>query len=307
MNKKTAIQLLTQTLIIGSLVLSQAQAEVITGNDLNSADSTNARIADIYSANRGTNGGGDQSLQFGDIIEGTAHNDLLIGGLGIDVLFGKEGDDIIIGGTEDFNSFNRDRAFGQEGEDIFLWAPGDGNDFFDGGPGLDVVFLSLIGESKNAKGDTKRAPFFAVNPPGTKGSQDFDGIHEVTPGTPIVNFFSSPGFCEIVERDIHNKAGLDELGLDHLVRFILRGPRANFLANPDRHIAPEILDDGLRIALHLNNVEYLVCSDETVNNEPRIFDLTQVPAQEIDASNLPARAAELVQHRARPIIIEIAR
>ncbi len=292
-NNKATI-FFTKTLIMGSLLLNNVQADVLIGNDLNSANSANTEIADIYSANRGSNGGGDQSLQFGDVIEGTAANDLLVGGLGIDILFGGAGDDIIVGGTEDFNSFNRDRAFGQEGEDVFLWAPGDGNDFFDGGPGLDVVFLSLIGESRDAHGETYGAPFFAVSPPGTPGTQDFDGIHEVEPGIPVVNFINSPGFCEIVEGDEQNQAGLDELNIDHLIRFVLRGPRANFLEEVEYGIAPELLDDGLRVALHLKNVEFLACTGREGNRDVRIFDLREIPAQEVSVTDLPAGAAALV-------------
>lgn len=105
--KKTAFYFV-KTIIASSLLFNVAQADVLIGNDLNSANSTNSDIAAIYSANRGTNGGGDQSQQFGDALEGTANDDLLVGGLGIDILFGGAGDDIIIGGTEDFNPFNRD-------------------------------------------------------------------------------------------------------------------------------------------------------------------------------------------------------
>lgn len=294
MTNKRATIFFTKTLIMGSLLLNNAQADVLIGNDLNSANSSNAEIADIYSANRGLNGGGDQSLQFGDVIEGTATNDLIVGGLGIDILFGGAGDDIIIGGTEDFNSFNRDRAFGQEGDDIFLWAPGDGNDFFDGGPGLDVVSLSLIGESKNANGETSGAPFFAVSPPGTPGTQDFDGIHEIEPGVPVLNFANSPGFCEIVERDAQNQAGLDELNLDHLIRFVIRGPRANFIQQTANGSAPELLDDGLRVSLHLKNVEFLACAGQEANSDARIFDLREIPAREVSVSELPAGAAALI-------------
>lgn len=296
--KKTAFYFV-KTIIASSLLFNVAQADVLIGNDLNSANSTNSDIAAIYSANRGTNGGGDQSQQFGDALEGTANDDLLVGGLGIDILFGGAGDDIIIGGTEDFNPFNRDRAFGQEGDDTFIWTPGDGNDFFDGGSGVDVLVLSLIGESRNSAEETAGAPFFGVSPPGTPGTQNFDGIHQVSPGVPVVNFINSPGFCEIVERDAQNQAGLDELGVDHLIRFVLRGPRAAF----NETIAstpPQPLDDGLRIAVHLKNVEYLACTSEAAGagSDVRIFDLTQVPAVEVNASDLPARAAALIQNRA---------
>lgn len=275
-----------------------AHAEVKTGTDLNSAQSTNADIAAIYSANRGTNGGGDQSLQFGDIIEGTVNNDLLVGALGIDVLLGGEGDDILVGGTEDFNPLNRDRAFGQQGDDSFLWAPGDGNDFFDGGLGEDVLFMTLVGELRGPNGETEGAPFFGVSPPNTPGARDFDGIYESSPGTPVLDVAGGPGFCELVEKDDQNQSGLEELNLDNLVRFVLRGPRAAFDA-ADATIDPTTLDDGLRVAIHLKNVEYLVCAGQTAGTV-KILDLRTVPAQEVDASQLPTIAAALLAASIQP-------
>ena len=101
-----------------------ASADMIVGNDLNSNNGENEVINTLYSGNRGSNGGGDQSLQFGDQLYGSAYDDVIIGGLGIDILFGKDGNDVLIGGTEDFNGFNRDRAFGEQGDDAFIWAPG---------------------------------------------------------------------------------------------------------------------------------------------------------------------------------------
>jgi hypothetical protein len=38
-----------------------ALADTFVGNDLNSASSSNANVASIYSGNKGSNGGGDQS------------------------------------------------------------------------------------------------------------------------------------------------------------------------------------------------------------------------------------------------------
>lgn len=269
------------------------QAETLIGNDFNSASSSNSAIAELYAGNRGSNGGGDQSLQLGDSLGGTADNDVLIGALGIDVLFGGAGDDILIGGTEDFNPLNRDRAFGQQGDDSFIWAPGDGNDFFHGGDGIDVLFMALIGESADAEGNTAGAPFFAVSPPNTVGAADFDGIHLVN-GEPTLNIAGGPGFCEIAERDGDNDAALDELDLDHLVRFVLRGPRGNFdsAVAADPNVDQDTLDTGLRVAVHLKSVEFLVCGSEA-GGEIKVFDLQQVPAQEVDVSQLPTRAQQL--------------
>lgn len=293
MFKKTNLSVLIEALVIIGLLNISAHADVITGTDLNSATSQDAEVSALYSANKGSNGGGDQSLQFGDVLYGTEYNDLIIGGLGIDILFGSQGDDILIGGTEDFNSFNRDRAFGEEGDDSFLWSPGDGNDFFDGGPGLDVLFVTLIGESKDLNDESEGAPFFAVSPPGTTGATSFDGVYEVMPGVPVINVADAPGFCEVVEADATNQQGLEELGLDHLVRFILSGPRAIFDAADPSVVDPATLDDGLRVAIHLRNVEFLVCAGESTGTT-RILDLTTTPAQDVDIYSLPENARSLL-------------
>ncbi len=264
-----------------------ASAEVVIGTDQNALVGVDDNVRDFLSANRGSNGGGDQSLQLGDALSGTEENDLLIGALGIDVLFGLDGDDILIGGTEDFNPLNRDRGFGGSGDDVFVWAPGDGNDFFDGGDGSDVLMLGLIGEQRDADGNEVGAPFFSVNPPAAAGSQDFDGIYiESSSGLPIVNVAGGPGFCEVVDGSSSEaeQTELSALGLDHLVRFTLRGPAAD-TSNPDT---------GLRIAVHLTNTEYLVCGGSTTG-EIVALDLTTTPPTPIDVTQLPTQAFQLIQ------------
>jgi hypothetical protein len=296
--KKTT-QILSISILTTSILLAtNSFADVNICNDLNAANSTSAEISALYTGNRGTNGRGDQSLQFGDVVSGTVNNDLLIGALGIDILLGGAGDDIIIGGTEDFNPLNRDRALGQEGDDSFLWAPGDGNDFFDGGLGQDVLFMTLVGEKQNAAGETEGAPFFGVTPPNVSGSRDFDGIFEVTPGIPVLNVAGGPGFCELVEKDSTNQTALEEIGLDHLVRFSLRGPRAAF-DDADPSVDLDTIDSGLRVAIHLKNVEFLVCGTQTAGGV-QILDLRTVPAQEVDASSLPPLAAQLLNDAVQP-------
>ncbi|WP_168188062.1 calcium-binding protein [Hahella sp. CCB-MM4] len=287
---------MTQTLLATALSLAligaslYSRADIVVGNDLNSANGANEAINQLYSANRGTNGGGDQSLQFGDVVYGTEGEDLLIGGLGIDVLFGYAGNDIIIGGTEDFNSSNRDRAFGGQGNDIFVWTPGDGNDFFDGGEGEDILLVTLVGENTDESGETDGAPFFNVSPPGTPGSQDFDGIF-TEPGSivPTIDILAAPGFCEIID---NANGDLTPLNIDHLVQFVLRSPANAFetavAADPD--IDQSTLDTGLRISVHLKNTEFLVCASRD-GTEIEAFDLTQTPPQKVSLDSLPETAA----------------
>ena len=261
-------------------------ADVIVANDLNSSAGTNETINSLYSGNRGTNGGGDQSLQFGDVLYGTSYDDVIIGGLGIDVLWGNEGDDIIIGGTEDFNPLNRDRGCGGEGNDIFGWAPGDGNDFFDGGEDIDVLILGLVGENRSSDGNETDGPFFEVST-----DQSFDGVYLDENDLPLVDVANGPGFCEIIEHDDSNRDALSVLKIDHLVQFILRAKRSAFLDSLETDTPLE--DDGLRIAMHLNNVEFLVCGG-TEAGTAKVFDLSRVPAEEVDLSQLPLKAQALV-------------
>lgn len=276
-------------LITASLSLS-ATAEVTTtfiGTDNHALFGVDENIRALLSGNRGSNGGGDQSMQGGDALLGTEGADLMIGALGIDILAGYGGNDVLIGGTEDFNPFNRDRGFGGDGDDVFIWAPGDGNDFFDGGDGDDVLILGLIGEQRDAEGNEAGAPFFGVNPPSAAGSQDFDGIYiDPSSGLPIVDVAGGPGFCEVVDGagGAEEQAALSELGLDHIVRFSLRGP-ASDTSNPDT---------GLRIAVHLLSTEFLVCGGATAG-EVVALDLTTSPPTPIDVTQIPAQAFNLIQ------------
>jgi len=235
---------------------------IIEGNDRNTI------VSPLLSLNPGGPGGSpNQSLRAGDVLQGGTTDDVLIGGLGVDVLLGNDGDDIVIGGTEDFNSSvdgdnlqadNRDRAFGGEGDDTFIWAPGDGSDFFDGGPGTDVIIFGILGESSDSNGDTADAPFFAVNPPGSVGSQDFDGIFlNAGSNTPIVSVSTSPGFCSVIAQDGFNDE-LALLNLDKVVRFTLRNVANAF----DSGVQSD--DDGLRVAVSLKNTEFLVCAKREV-------------------------------------------
>lgn len=271
----------------GFSLAASAQPVTTIGTDQNALFGVNDDIRNFLSANRGSNGGGDQSLQAGDALIGTDEGDILIGALGVDILLGNGGSDILIGGTEDFNPLNRDRGFGGAGEDVFVWAPGDGNDFFDGGEGQDVLVMGLLGEQRDNQGNVTGAPFFGVSPPAADGSQDFDGIYiDPSSGLPIVDVAGGPGFCDVVDGSSSNeeRSELTALGLDHLVRFTLRGPAADS-SNPDT---------GLRIAVHLTNTEFLVCGGSTAG-EIVALDLTTSPPTPIDVSVLPTQAYSLIQ------------
>ena len=250
---------------------------VIIASDLNNRANPTVQPEDSALAG----GDRDQTLQFGDVLQGTEKGDLIIGKLGTDFLFGKEGNDVLVGGTEDFNPFNRDRAYGGRGHDIFLWAPGDGSDFFDGGKGQDAVIFGKIGEIPEQSANIE----FNVSLPGNPGSGDSDPIF-LNPLTnlPLMDVSRSPGFCEIIDESnaVGGKEDLDALGIDHLVKFLIRGVADAF------ENKTQTTDNGLRVTLHLKDVETLVCTNRA-GGLIQVFDLTQSPPQEIDLAQIQNR------------------
>ena len=271
---------------------------VLRGTDLNNIGSS------LLSLNPdGPGGSPNQSLRSGDVIQGGPADNVLIGALGVDVLLGGDGNDVMIGGTEDFNSSvdgdglgsdNRDRAFGGEGDDVFIWAPGDGSDFYDGGPGTDVVAFGLLGEERDSDSGTNGAPFFNVDPPGTDGSQNFDGIF-LDPDTnlPTLSVSTSPGFCTVLDAST-NPLELATLSLDHLVRFSLRGVANDF----DAGVRTD--DDGLRVSLSLRNVEYVVCTKRDIVDGAGVdnidvLDIRTNPPTIAALSDLPAYIQQQIQ------------
>ncbi|GJL57011.1 MAG: hypothetical protein NPIRA02_41430 [Nitrospirales bacterium] len=222
----------------------------------------------------------DQTLRSGDILRGTHKDDLIIGKLGPDILVGNYGNDVMIGGTEDFSPFNQDRAFGGHGRDIFMWAPGDGSDQFEGGKGADAVMFGLIGEIGDDQNIT-----FAVDLPGTPDTGDSDPIF-LSPKTnlPLMNASGSPGFCEIIDGSNADggQAALDALNVDHLVKFFIRAAADTFESGAQN------TDNGLRVTLHLKDVEVVVCTNRE-GGLIQAYDLTHVPAQPIDVDDIRSR------------------
>ncbi len=264
---------------------------------------SNQKSHPLLSLNPGGPGGSpNQSLRAGDVLNGDAQDNILIGGLGVDLLVAGDGDDILIGGTEDFNSNvdddgngsdNRDRAFGQNGDDVFIWAPGDGSDFFDGGEGTDVIIFGVLGEARDAEGNTEGAPFFAVNPPnGNPGSQDFDGIHLDENNAPQVRVSDSPGFCSVVDT-VEAEQSFELLDIDNIVRFSLRAIANDF----DAGVRDD--DDGLRVSVSLKNTEFLVCTrreldSQNAANNIAVFDIRSGVPTEADFSVLPEYVQSII-------------
>ena len=185
---------------------------------------------------------------------------------------------MIIGGTEHFNPFNRDRAFGSGGNDAFLWSPGDGSDFFDGGEGVDALVLGLMGEIIDGQLQ------FVVST-----DQQAGNVH-IEPGTglPLMDLTNSPGFCEVVDDSTSatSAAELDALDLDRIVRFFIRPVADAFEAGAQDN------DNGLRVSLHLRDVEILVCTSRD-GGTIEAFNLTVSPPQQIPLAEAATRVPAL--------------
>ncbi|MCH9696709.1 MAG: hypothetical protein K0U68_01270 [Gammaproteobacteria bacterium] len=214
-------------------------------------------------------GGRDQTMQFGDVLFGSWRDDLQIGGLGVDIMASGSGNDIVIGGIEHFNPSNRDRAFGGRGNDIFIWKPGDGSDLWNGGPGLDVVVFGVLGEDVNGVFEFKVS----------NDQQTAKVAIDPETNLPLVDVSGSPGFCDVIDKTFSEnaKAELDALDLDHLVRFTLRN-QADEFKNGE-----QATDNGLRVTLHLKDVEILVCTNRD-GGKIEVIDLRRSPARLISNS-----------------------
>ena len=220
---------------------------------------------------RSFSGGGiDQSLQNGDVLQGGRAADVQIGLLGIDLLDGGRGNDVQIGGPDPGGN-NADRALGGIGNDVFLWQPGDGSDFYDGGIYADaVVFGNLF-------------------------IDEASGLPELDPdsGLPAIDVTNNGGFCEVVDgEDPDDAAALEELGLDHLVRFLVRGLADSFDPNDPNG------DNGLRVTLHLIDVEYAVCATRE-GGAIEVFDLRVSPPEIIAIEDI---GSDGLRRRLRQIV-----
>jgi len=213
-------------------------------------------------------------MQFGDVLLGKAVDDLIIGRLGTDVISGARGDDVLIGGIEHFNPLNRDRAFGGRGNDIFIWKPGDGSDLFRGGSGKDVVIFGLIGELNNGN-----VEFGVVN-----DQKAGDVAINRRTGLPVVDVTNSPGFCTVIDASTSPDAAqqLAALDIDTLVQFSIRAIAEDFASGVQTD------DNGLRVTLHLKDVEYVVCTDRN-GGVIEILDIRQAPAQAVSLDDIASR------------------
>lgn len=269
---------LTVTLAATALALSGLPS-LLVGSDLNTTANTFVQPQDPALAG----GGIDQSLRSGDVLQGdlgASLDDVLIGRIGVDVLLGGVGDDVLVGGTEHGNPENRDRAFGGPGNDVFLWAPGDGSDFFDGGEGIDTVALGLIGELEGGQ-----LVFRA------SGNQlPGDVFIDPATGRPLMSVTTTNGFCEVLDASSSATAAAELAALDltHLVRFFVRTVNQAFQAGTQN------TDNGLRVTIHMRNVEVVVCASPA-GGAIEAWNLTVSPPTPLPVASVLARLPLLGQ------------
>jgi Ca2+-binding RTX toxin-like protein len=116
-------------------------ARVLLGADNDNAENTFIQPAGVQAR---------QHMENTDVMLGSRYGDLLIGRKGSDVMDGGYGKDILIGGL-DKGAPNSDVIFGGWGNDYNIWAPGDGNDAFLGGPGVDVHINSAVEQTADGE------------------------------------------------------------------------------------------------------------------------------------------------------------
>ena len=102
------------------------------------------------------------------------------------------------------------------------------------------------------------------------------------------------GFCEVVDGAHPDDAAvLEELGLDHLVRFFARGAADAFAAGDQAE------DNRLRLTLHLVDVEYAVCAmleGGTIEvPDPRVSPPGAIGVRDIANSEVRKRLQEIVR------------
>jgi hypothetical protein len=244
--------------------LNPAYADLQIGADNNNVDNPFVQPEDPALSG----GGRDQTLDDGDSLLGGRKADIQIGLLGIDVIDGDRGNDVQIGGPDPGGN-NADRAFGGPGSDVFLWQPGDGSDFFDGGSQADAVaFGNIVLDEPEDPNDPNERPLPAIDP------------HT---GLPAIDVTNVGGFCEVIDGyEPDDAAALEELGLDHLVKFFARGTADAFEAGDQNE------DNGLRVTLHLVGVEYAVCAVRE-GGAIEVFDLRVSPPAVIGIDEVGSR------------------
>jgi RTX calcium-binding nonapeptide repeat (4 copies) len=109
-------------------------ARVVLGADNDNGENTFIQPAGVQAR---------QHLENADVMVGSRYGELLVGRKGSDVIDAGYGKDILVGGL-DKGSPNSDVLFGGWGNDYNIWAPGDGNDAYLGGPGVDVHINSAV-------------------------------------------------------------------------------------------------------------------------------------------------------------------
>lgn len=268
--------LLLGTMVVGALLAAPTQPTVEaafqrggSGNDiLIGRDDDNAGNSFIQPSGVSAK----QHMENTDMLEGSDGHDLLVGLRGSDLLDGGPGNDILVGGVEGFQAPNSDMLLGGEGDDLSIWAPGDGSEFFLGGPGRDAEVLGPLTITVT-NGITQPVLFPASLAPGQLPRVRLDGL----------------GFrCEL-----HAVPSSEQLGFAFIVRFFTP---ANALA----------------VTVRLEEVEQLFCPSSEAGKVQYADLTTPAPAlQTIPLSQVaalnPTMAAVLGQRTSHTVYLPLLR
>ncbi|RRN62598.1 calcium-binding protein [Caulobacter sp. 602-1] len=97
------------------------------GDEAIYTDATNGVTVDLSKSGPQATGWGNDTLIGIESVDGSAYDDVLVGGSGADTLYGNNGDDVLRGGA---------------GDDVLVG--GNGDDIVDGGDGFDTVDFGLF-------------------------------------------------------------------------------------------------------------------------------------------------------------------
>ena len=211
-----------------ALQQASKSARVLLGADNDNAENTFIQPAGVQAR---------QHLENTDVMLGSRHGDLLIGRKGSDVIDAGYGQDIMLGGL-DKGAPNTDVLFGGWGSDINIWAPGDGNDAFLGGPGVDVHVNSAV--EQDANGEVALAKFRGRDVPRALIDQQATSCSvEAVPSAQnlgfdyITRFLGATGNVIVTIRLKDVELLVCNSAQDGMARFaVLRGPTPQLVERP---------------------------------------------------------------------------
>jgi RTX calcium-binding nonapeptide repeat (4 copies) len=212
-------------------------SRVVLGADNDNGDNTFIQPAGVAAR---------QHLENTDVLLGSRYSDLLVGRKGSDVVDGGYGRDVMVGGL-DKGAPNTDVLFGGYGGDINLWAPGDGNDAYAGGPGVDVHINSPLAQA--ADGELalfdhfgRKLPHALIDQQATSCSVEAIPASQGSGFDYITRFLGANGNIIVTIRLKDVELLVCNSAQDGMARFaVLRGPTPQLVELPVNRVADRLL------------------------------------------------------------------